>query len=67
MADPQIADLVDHQQRGVAEHRQPALELAGRLDFLQRGDQVDEGAVVQAAAVLRRREGHADGGKGHGM
>src|SRR6185437_15358662 len=43
------------------QYGKPPRQTAGGLSFLQRGDQVDQGAVVDAATALRSRNRQADG------
>ena len=44
----------------MGEDGQPPRQVACRLRFLERGGQVDQGAVVDAAATLRSGDGEAD-------
>src|SRR6185503_7220848 len=56
----QIADLVDHEERGIREGREPTCKTTGGLRFLERGDELGERAVVDAPAALRSSDGEAD-------
>ena len=60
LADRQVADLVDDQERGIGEDLEAASELAGGLGFFERGDEIGQSAVVDSAPALRRRNGEAD-------
>lgn len=61
LADRQVTDLIDDQQRRMAEHSEAALESAGCLRLLERGDQICEGAVVDATAMLGGSDCQANG------
>lgn len=52
--DREIADLVDHQEAREDERLEAVAEAPGLLRFLERRDEVGEGAVVHAPATLRR-------------
>ena len=60
LADRQVADLVDDQERGIGEDLEAASELTGGLGFFERGDEIGQSAVVDSAPALRRRNGKAD-------
>lgn len=53
VVDRQVADLIDYQQRRVREYSESAWQTAGGLGFLQRGDQIDERAVINVDSALR--------------
>ena len=57
----QVADLVDHQQRGMRQHLEAARQVARRLRLHERGHEVGERAVVDAASGLGRGDRQADG------
>jgi hypothetical protein len=59
--DRQIADLIDDQDCRMGEHFHPLSEPAGGLSFFERGNEVSEGAVVYAAAILGSGDGKTDG------
>ena len=61
LADRQVADLVDHEERRVGEHAQPVRQVAGGLRFGERVDQPGQGAVIDAPAGLRRGDREAYG------
>ena len=54
LADRQVADLVDDQERGIGEDVEAASQLAGGLGFFERGDEVGQSAVIDSAPALRR-------------
>ena len=54
LADRQVADLVDDQERRIGEDLEAASQLAGGLGFFERGDEVGQSAVVDSAPALRR-------------
>ena len=58
--DRQIPDLVDDQHAGEDERLHPLREATGLLRLLQRGDQVGQGAVVDAPPALGRGNGETD-------
>lgn len=60
LADRQVADLVDDQERGIGEDLEAASQLAGRLGFFERGDEVGQRTVVDSAPALGCRDGEAD-------
>ena len=60
LADGQVADLVDDQERGIGEDFEAASQLAGGLGFFERGDEVGQSAVVDSAPALSRGNGEAD-------
>ena len=51
LADRQVADLVDDQERRIGEDLEAASQLAGGLGFFERGDEVGQSAVVDSAPV----------------
>ncbi|MEQ8329687.1 MAG: hypothetical protein RH859_04405 [Longimicrobiales bacterium] len=59
--DGQIADLVHDEQGRVGQRLETMAELARGLGLLEGGDEVGEGAVVDAPTVLGRGDGQADG------
>src|SRR5690606_19730290 len=59
-ADRQVADLVNDEQCWMREYLEPLVESAGSLGFLERADQVGEGAVVDAASALCGGDRKAD-------
>ena len=60
LADRQVADLVDDQERRIGEDLEAASQLAGGLGFFERGDEVGQSAVVDSAPALSRGNGEAD-------
>jgi hypothetical protein len=60
-ADREITDLVDDEQRRKDERLQALGEPASLLGFLQRGDEVGQGAVVDPPAALGSGDRQADG------
>ena len=60
LADRQVADLVDDQERRIGEDLEAASQLAGGLGFFERGDEVGQSAVVDSAPALSRGSGEAD-------
>src|SRR6185437_2761365 len=54
VADREIADLVDDEQRGKAECLHPVQESARLTRLLERGDEIAQGAVVDAPPALGR-------------
>ena len=54
LADRQVADLVDDQERRIGEDLEAASQLAGGLGFFERGDEVGQSAVVDSAPALSR-------------
>ena len=60
LADRQVADLVDDQERRIGEDLEAASQLAGGLGFFERGDEVGQSAVVDSAPALGRGSGEAD-------
>ena len=54
LADRQVADLVDDQERRTGEDLEAASQLAGGLGFFERGDEVGRSTVVDSAPALRR-------------
>ena len=56
----QVAELIDDEKRGVTENGEPSGQRTGGSGFLERCDELGEGAVVNPAAVLRRRDGETD-------
>ena len=62
--DREVADLVDDHQRGEAERLQAVRQGAGLLGFLQRGDQVGEGGIVDPATAFDRGDGQTQGEMG---
>ena len=60
LADGQVADLVDDQERGIGEDFEAASQLAGGLGFFEGGDEVGQSAVVDSAPALSRSNGEAD-------
>lgn len=61
LTDRDVADLIDDEQRWMAENRQAPFERSGRLSVFEIRDQVSKRAVVHAPAELRRRNREADG------
>ena len=60
LADRQVADLVDDQERRIGEDLEAASQLAGGLGFFERGDEVGQSAVVDPAPALGRRDRQTD-------
>lgn len=59
--DREIADLVDHEEPREEEGLEPLAEASCALGLLEGGDEVGEGAVVDAAAALGGGDGEANG------
>src|SRR6266496_5548630 len=58
--DREVAELVDDQERREDERLEPLAEPTRRLGFLERRDEIGEGAVVDAAATLGGGDREAD-------
>src|SRR5688572_24847972 len=59
-ADWKVANLVDHEQRGMREDFETRLQATRGLRFLQRRDQIGERAVVHASSALRGSDRQAN-------
>jgi hypothetical protein len=51
--DRQVADLVDDEEGRMREHGEPLRQSSRGLSLLERGDQIDQGAVVHPSSALR--------------
>ena len=60
LADRQVTDLVDDQERGIGQRLEPMCEPPCGLCFFQRCDEVGQGAVVDTPAALRGLDGETD-------